>query len=137
MPRYATLRGPQNDLQKVGVFSDADMKAFLNPKWTLVGSVSAPWGTGWQALAGAGPPPGFFLDPWGFVHIRGAVKRVSGVGTTIFTLPAGYRPLYTESPTVSGDGAFAMLDIQPSGIVRLALGTAASWLNIYVSFAIF
>jgi hypothetical protein len=36
--------------------------------------------------------PGYWKDPAGTVHLRGAAGRLSGTGTLMFTLPTGYRP---------------------------------------------
>lgn len=47
--------------------------------------------TGWQEdISAGGMPAGYWKDPHGIVHLRGAVTRSSGVGTTIAFLPAGY-----------------------------------------------
>jgi len=53
----------------------------------------APFGAGWGF---GGVPseevPGYWKDPAGTVHLRGAAGRLSGTGVVMFTLPAGYRP---------------------------------------------
>lgn len=58
----------------------------------------------------------FWKDPMGIVHIEGLVKSGT-VGTTIFTLPAGYRPgngLMFPSITNSGVGR---VDVAATGNV--------------------
>ena len=69
---------------------------------------------------------GFYKDPDGFVHLSGVVKNTSGsaYNTTIFTLPAGYRPDYTHrTPVSSNAGLFATklwaIDVQDDGQVKV------------------
>lgn len=69
----------------------------------------------------------FWKDPMGMVHMQGLVK--SGViGTTIFTLPAGYRPSNGLLLATISNGAIGRLDIAPTGNV-----VATSGNNTYFS----
>jgi len=59
-----------------------------------------------QLADGTGDRPvRFWKDPFGMVHIEGAVERASAPDdfTTIFTLPVGYRPavLYASFPVMT------------------------------------
>lgn len=64
------------------------------------------------------------------VLVRGLCVRSSGVATTIFTLPSGYRPAnYIIFPQVSAD-AFMRLDVQPDGQVVAYSGTPGTWINL-------
>lgn len=66
----------------------------------------------------------FFKDPFGVVHLKGIVRR-SGGDSTIFFLPAGYRPpklacfanVKAEIPVVAGYTCVA-----PDGELRPATG---------------
>jgi len=50
--------------------------------------------TGWGSPASSPTDevPGYWKDPAGTVHLRGAAGRSSGTATTMFALPPGYRP---------------------------------------------
>jgi hypothetical protein len=62
---------------------------FLQSEWVIVGAAGAPaFGTGWSAVSTVK----FMKETSGFVTIVGITVRGSGAGTTIFTLPSGFRP---------------------------------------------
>jgi hypothetical protein len=49
---------------------------------------------------------GYLRDAAGFIHLQGTAFRCGTAGTTIFTLPAGFRPARMAHATgVDGDGA--------------------------------
>lgn len=67
------------------------------PNPIQVGSAGAPafQTAGWGNLGGAFAPVHFYVDANGLLHIGGSAKTTNGTatdGTTIFTLPTGYRP---------------------------------------------
>lgn len=66
---------------------------------------AAEFGACWtNSSAGAGRnTAGYYRDPFGRVHLKGWVRRLSGTGCgpVIFTLPPGYRPLGDENQLVS------------------------------------
>jgi hypothetical protein len=68
--------------------------------------------------------PGHFKDTLGIVHLRGLVKN-GGAGTTIFTLPAGSRPVGTELFAVIANGAFGEARVDSSGSVLHVSGSNA------------
>jgi len=55
----------------------------------------------------------YYRDPFGIVHLRGIAVRCGAAGTTILTLPAGYRPDRQQIPTVWS---------QNTGAWRLSIG---------------
>jgi hypothetical protein len=58
-------------------------------------------------------PVGYRKDPAGFVHLRGLVTGTAVVsGAVIFTLPAGYRPLWTQVNVVMNSAGATRLDIK-------------------------
>jgi hypothetical protein len=76
------------------------------------------------------------------VYIRGAVKGVAAVGTTIATLPVGFRPTMTESwgPPTTGTGQ-ARWSISSTGAIVLeqissGTPTSADWFPLSFSFVI-
>jgi hypothetical protein len=86
--------------------------------------------TGWADFGGSFPPAAYMKDSMGFVHLRGVVKRVSGAGLPIFTLPAGYRPeVQFEFFPVQATSAYGdvQIDGTPSGTPgRVALGVGTT-----------
>jgi len=93
-----------------------------------------------NVLSGGDPvnPARFYLDTFERVHLTGDVDSGSS-GTTIFTLPIGYRPTYEErfvvdaTSSVGGHGGHAHLVINTNGTVVATFsggGTAtAFWLS--------
>ena len=76
----------------------------------------------WEAVAGE-TAPGHFIDPMGFVHLHGAVRRIAGGSELALTLPAAARPravkrlpVYSES---AGTVAAAGVTLEPSGAVNV------------------
>jgi hypothetical protein len=62
-------------------------KALAQPKWVGVKLLN-----GWKPYGNGTRPPKVAIDGWGFVHLRGAIKRVSGSSYVPFNLPPKYRP---------------------------------------------
>jgi hypothetical protein len=121
--------------------------------WDRVFNVFQQWQQGLQAVKWQTPtllnswvnygspyePPGYHMDASGVVHLRGMVRGgTAGDANSIFTLPAGYRPLYDVIvPAVAAD-AFAEVHVggpnsalsTPPGAVVLAAGSTPSWLSL-------
>ncbi len=90
----------------------------------------------WEAVAGE-TPPGYFVDPMGFVHLHGALRRTTGASTLALSLPAAARPgaskrlpVYAES--AGGGVAVAGVRIEPNGdvLVRAATGAADNLISL-------
>lgn len=63
----------------------------------------------------------------GLVQIEGVVLfNGSALGSTIFTLPAGYRPGATILRAIIANGAFAELQITSAGVVSQVIGSVAA-----------
>ena len=71
---------------------------------------------------------GYLRDPHGFVHLRGLVKSGT-IGTTIFTLPAGYRPEYQQLFNVQSNSALGRCDVKTNGEVTANAGNNA-WFSL-------
>lgn len=74
---------------------------------------------------------GYFKDHLGRVHLRGMVKGGTGTaGTTIISLPAGYRPGTVQHlfPVMS-NSAIGRIDITTGGSIILNAGSAA-WVSL-------
>ncbi len=67
-------------------------------------------------------------DSFGFVHLRGVVKSGT-VATTIFQLPAGYRPSANERMDCVSNDAQGRIHIGSGGNVQLTVGSNA-WVSL-------
>ena len=102
---------------------------------------SAVFATNWENYnTSLYQPVQYFKDSMGVVHIRGLAKCSTGTtpGTTIFTLPSGYRPNETEIFAVRSNDAAGVdscrVDVKSDGTVITSTDfTPAS--NAWVSLA--
>jgi len=94
------------------------------PAWT-----NATYQNGWVTYDAAYGPASYWKDSLGIVHLRGMVKN-GGIGTTIFTLPVGFRPSNVTLLFVTiCSGGIGRLDVVPDGQVRAIQG-ANPWFSI-------
>ncbi len=104
----------------------------------LVGAAGEPaFQNGWVNFGGARQAVGFYKDPLGRVHLFGTVKNGAGSGTTMFTLPAGYRPggeLPFAVARLETSGDASQIDVRPGGGVFVARGSAAEMSLNNISF---
>ena len=102
-----------------------------NDNWHTVGGSGDPaFQNGWTAQS---EPVQFRKDRNGNVIIRGrAARGTAASGSTIFTLPVGYRPTNTvDGVAVFGQGnIIAVGAVQTDGVVRVNWGTAATWYGL-------
>lgn len=69
-------------------------------------------------------PPGYYLDHHGVVHLRGVANNGFASSDTIFTLPAGYRPLERQAfLSIAESGSQGRVDVHPDGRVVRVLGS--------------
>lgn len=105
---------------------------FPDADWHIVGDLGEPsYENSWVAYGGAFAAPAFRMDSDGWVHLRGIAKSGT-MGTAIFTLPAGYRPLrdvYTVAMADANVCAYVRV-IASSGAVAISSSTGT---NGYVS----
>lgn len=68
----------------------------------------------------------YSIDVQNYVHIDGLCQRVAatGIGETIFTLPAGARPSSKIWFVVTASSAFGVVSIDAAGLVVFEVGTA-------------
>jgi hypothetical protein len=93
----------------------------------VVGATGQPaFANTWVAFGTSDDIPGFYKDAWGIVHITGTVK-LGTVGSTIFTLPAGYRPQRNNIFPAVCNGAFGATKIDTAGVVSQLAGGS----NVY------
>jgi hypothetical protein len=94
---------------------------------------------GWVNYGGNYLPASYWKDKNGVVHLSGLIKNgTTAAGTTLFVLPAGYRPAGVEihinhSPNyVSGQRQFdfVRIDVYHDGNVVLQTVASASWISL-------
>jgi hypothetical protein len=75
---------------------------------------------------------GYWRDHVGYVHLEGAVSGGAVAPTTIFTLPAGYRPTATQTFFVNNVslGGGAQVQIASTGVVTLETGAAGNIISL-------
>jgi hypothetical protein len=74
----------------------------------------------------------FWKDPTGMVHIEGAVKSGT-IGTTVFILPAGYRPGAAIPYPAHTNSGYGQVDVAASGNVVAQTG-GITLFGIFVHF---
>ena len=89
---------------------------------------SPPFENSWVAWGAGEAVPGYWKDPFGFVHLKGVIKSGT-VGNTAFTLPPGYRPPEKQTFATISNGAIGRVDITTSGQVQPVTPSS----NVYVS----
>lgn len=125
----AKLRGIVQALQDIAAYLKADAEAYVTPtfnnSWTNFGS---PW-----------EPLRCYKDKWNVVHVSGMISAgTNAFGTTMFTLPVGYRPvtqrIYTGAGFISGtNDSFGSLVINTNGTVQIRVGSML-WIAFYATF---
>lgn len=99
--------------------------------WREVGTADNPSFENFWANLDANRPARFYKDPFGTVHLDGIVSTGT-VGTTIFTLPVGYRPDHVGGNAhfpVTSNSAFGQVIINIDGSVTSSVG-AAAWTSL-------
>jgi hypothetical protein len=76
---------------------------------------------------GVGDEVGYYLDPFGIVHLRGIMKSGT-INATAFTLPAGSRPAKRVIQAAASNGLYGTLTINTAGTVVPTTGS-----NVYFS----
>lgn len=90
--------------------------------YTAVSAFQNSW-----ANFGAGPNvAGYTKDALGWVHLRGAIASGT-IGTSAFTLPAGYRPNAKYAFATLSNGAFGAVVVDVDGTVTPFVGS-----NVYM-----
>lgn len=102
----------------------------------LTGAIGEAWipltytnggGTTWADFGG-GTQAGQYKKFGDLVFLRGLCTRTAGAGTTIATLPSGYRPTSTHLIGVAANGAFGVIQIDSFGAISVPVG--APWISL-------
>ncbi len=92
-------------------------------------------GTTWADFGG-GFQVGEYKKLGDLVFVRGLAAQTSGAGTTIATLPAGYRPAtYTQLFVTLTNGGVGRVDIGTGGAIALSSGGTA-WVALNLCFSV-
>lgn len=112
----------------------------LNSFWSLQGMFytnSASWinaslQNSWVNYGGNYANASYIKSSDGIVSLQGLVRNGAATGgTTLFTLPAGYRPVYrTMCSVTTNPTAPARIDIQTTGAVTVHEGVNNGWLSL-------
>lgn len=115
---------------------DSDTSQTGGMKWQAKPTYTTPsYGTGWadyDAVSTGWRGGGYTIDRDGFVCLIGLIKRTTATAghQTIFTLPAGYRPLeqqlYILSCVIGGTITACRVDIDTAGVVQFVTSVASA-----------
>lgn len=90
---------------------------------------NAQFANSWVNYSGSDAAAAYMKDLSGFVHLKGTVKSGT-LNSVIFTLPAGYRPQEYENFAVVCNGAFGVINIAPSGDVKMQAGGSNAYITL-------
>lgn len=116
--QYSTLQTDYLEVVKALTLT-GDITVPTRPAYSIVGAQGQPAFEGtWAAdTSGGRGTPGFWKDPFGFIHLKGALQ-LGTASTTAFTLPPGYRPPeYRIFAQMRTDGVLAKVDVNTNGAV--------------------
>jgi hypothetical protein len=86
---------------------------------------------GWVNFGSIYEISGFYKDEFNVVHLRGLVKDGTTTnGTTIFTLPVGYRPLKVLIFIIVTNNTLASIAVNPNGTVVVNSAVSSTWLSL-------
>ena len=112
--RIKRLEAQIKFLSRLEFANTVESEAWIAP--TLVNS--------WVNYGAGFHSAGYYKDPLGVVHIRGLIKDGTvTIGTTLFTLPVGYRPsqavLFDVAGYIPPNPASVRIDVNASGTVTI------------------
>jgi len=102
--------------------------------WHIVDGTGEPaYENGWvdyNTQPGTYAGGGFMKDENGYIHLRGLIKNGTD-GTTVFTLPVGYRPLQKNIFTIESDDLAGRLDVDDTGeVIPASSTTSPAWISL-------
>lgn len=108
----------------LGEFVPTTIDAAIVVALTPAAFVAATYAGTWASFGGGYAAAGYYKDPFGIVHLRGAVG--GGGAATIFTLPAGYRPAFPcVFAQMASGGTINQVQITTAGVVTDDTATPA------------
>jgi hypothetical protein len=88
----------------------------------------------WEDFSAAYQSAGYYKDSAGRIHLRGCVKNGSGIPTTIFTLPAAYRPAKNIYTVTISSNTVSIVSVESAGTVTARSGFTSSFFIDNISF---
>ena len=132
----AGVSGPKGDAGPPGAKGDPGVKGDPGPAaapaaaeaWHEIGGLSEPaFVNGWTNVGNANEvTAGFYKDAVGVVHLKGIIDNGS---STIFTLPAGYRPGKFLAEIILRGAGGVQLVVASDGRVQVFSGSGAAFLD--------
>ena len=112
------------------VYSGSAWVKVLQQKSTTTGWTAATYQNSWVSYGSPFSAARYIKDDLGVVHLDGLVKNGT-IGTTIFTLPVGYRPAYQQLfAACTNPNTIGRIDVQTDGQVVTNGGS-----NVWISLA--
>jgi len=110
------------NLDIAGIFTLSGSR--IGEGWTAV-TFNTGWGNlggGWQGAA--------YKKIGDMVFLRGVVARSSGVETTMFTLPSGYRPAGNHLYPIVSNNDIGRVDLSTTGALTVSVGSPDAWVGL-------
>ena len=86
---------------------------------------------GWVNFGGGNADAGYMKDEFGFIHLKGLISSgTTTAGTTIFTLPVGYRPAVSLYFVVADSNGFGKLFVNANGFVAIEADVNSIYLSL-------
>jgi hypothetical protein len=106
----------------------AELDRRINPEAWIAPSLV----NGWSNFGGVTQAAGYRKTPTGEVQLRGLIKDGTITeGTTLFTLPSGYRPAAQRSfPAIHGGNNVCRITVESTGEVVIRGGTNNAFLSL-------
>ncbi len=125
---YNKLRIDQLQVDTLLNLKPASITLLTANDFTPIGSQGAPaFQNSWVAWGAGEGVPGYWKDPFGFVHLKGVIKSGT-INAVAFNLPPGYRPPEKQTIASISNGAIGRLDVATNGDVTPVAGS-----NVYFS----
>jgi len=125
----------ETDTNLVYVYSgSAWVKVLQQKSTTTTGWTNATYTNSWVSYGSTFSPARYIKDDLGVVHLDGLIMNGT-IGTSAFTLPAGFRPAYQQIyAALCNPNAIGRLDILTNGQVQPAAGSNVSFSLAGVTF---
>lgn len=125
---FSKLRIDQLQVDSLMNLKPTQITLLTENDFNVVGAQGAPpFQNSWVAWGAGEAVPGYWKNPFGFVHLKGVIKSGT-INTVAFTLPPGYRPAEKQTIAALSNGAIGRLDIATNGDVIPVSGS-----NVYFS----
>lgn len=96
---------------------------------TLSSVIPATLQNGWANFLQNTPPAGYYKDSNGKVYLQGAVCN-GVIGSVIFNLPVGYRPLYNKHYGTTSNSGATCIAVCANGNVFIGSGGSTVWTSL-------